>query len=91
MSLSRGSDPPEGVRTPPCGTASGECARRRTAGFQERSEGVRRIYSVRREGLVELREWLDSIRGDALEAFKEEAEKPRTKKPRKSLYAKRCA
>ena len=58
---------------------------------EERSEGVRRIYSVRREGLVELREWLDSIRGDALEAFKEEAEKPRIKKPRKSLYAKRCA
>jgi DNA-binding transcriptional ArsR family regulator len=41
----------------------------------ERSEGVRRIYSVRREGLVELRDWLDSFWGDALEAFKEEAEK----------------
>src|SRR6185295_9919353 len=42
---------------------------------QERSEGVRRIYSVRREGLVELRAWLDSFWGDALEAFKAEAEK----------------
>ena len=42
---------------------------------EERSEGVRRIYSVRREGLTELREWLDSFWGDALEAFKLEAEK----------------
>ena len=41
----------------------------------ERSEGVRRIYSVRREGLNELREWLDSFWGGALEAFKLEAEK----------------
>jgi hypothetical protein len=37
---------------------------------------VRRIYSVRREGLKELREWLDSFWDDALEAFKREAEKP---------------
>jgi DNA-binding transcriptional ArsR family regulator len=42
---------------------------------EERSEGVRRIYSVRREGLVELRNWLDSFWGDALEAFKAEAER----------------
>lgn len=42
---------------------------------EERSEGVRRIYSLRREGLMELREWLDSFWGDALEAFKLEAEK----------------
>jgi DNA-binding transcriptional ArsR family regulator len=42
---------------------------------EERSEGVRRIYSVRREGLVELRNWLDSFWGDALEAFKLEAER----------------
>lgn len=42
---------------------------------QERSEGVRRIYSVRREGLVELRAWLDSFWSDALDAFKLEAEK----------------
>jgi len=41
----------------------------------ERSEGVRRIYSLRREGLMELREWLDSFWTDALEAFKLEAEK----------------
>jgi hypothetical protein len=36
---------------------------------------VRRIYSLRREGLTELRAWLDSFWGDALEAFKLEAEK----------------
>jgi DNA-binding transcriptional ArsR family regulator len=44
---------------------------------EERSEGVRRIYSVRREGLQELRDWLDSFWGEALVAFKEEVEKPR--------------
>jgi DNA-binding transcriptional ArsR family regulator len=42
---------------------------------EERSEGVRRIYSLRREGLRELREWLDSFWGDALDAFKLEAER----------------
>ena len=42
---------------------------------EERSEGVRRIYSLRREGLTELREWLDSFWGDALEAFKLESER----------------
>src|ERR1700681_4650604 len=42
---------------------------------EERSEGVRRIYSLRREGLMELREWLDGFWGDALEAFKLEAER----------------
>ncbi len=44
---------------------------------EERSEGVRRIYSLRREGLMELRDWLDSFWSDALEAFKFEAEKPK--------------
>ena len=42
---------------------------------EERSEGVRRIYSIRREGLAELRDWLDSFWSDALEAFRIEAEK----------------
>jgi DNA-binding transcriptional ArsR family regulator len=42
---------------------------------EERSEGVRRIYSLRREGLSELREWLDSFWGEALDAFKLEAER----------------
>ena len=49
----------------------------------ERSEGVRRIYSLRREGLMELREWLDSFWGDALEAFRMEAEKSHKAKGRK--------
>jgi DNA-binding transcriptional ArsR family regulator len=44
---------------------------------EERSEGVRRIYSLRREGLMELRDWLDSFWSDALEAVKAEAEKTR--------------
>jgi DNA-binding transcriptional ArsR family regulator len=43
---------------------------------EERSEGVRRIYSVRREGLTELRDWLDGFWDEALAAFKEEVEKP---------------
>jgi DNA-binding transcriptional ArsR family regulator len=43
---------------------------------EERSEGVRRIYSVRREGLTELRDWLEGFWGDALAAFKDEVEKP---------------
>jgi DNA-binding transcriptional ArsR family regulator len=42
---------------------------------EERSEGARRIYALRREGLMELRTWLDSFWDDALEAFKAEAEK----------------
>ena len=41
---------------------------------EERSEGVRRIYSLRREGLMELRDWLDSFWSDALESFKTYAE-----------------
>src|SRR3981189_483255 len=50
---------------------------------EERSEGVRRIYSLKREGLIELRAWLDSFWGDALEAFKLEAEKAhRTRRSR---------
>jgi DNA-binding transcriptional ArsR family regulator len=41
---------------------------------EERSEGVRRIYSLRRQGLRELQDWLDSFWDDALQAFKREAE-----------------
>jgi DNA-binding transcriptional ArsR family regulator len=50
---------------------------------EERSEGVRRIYSVRHEGLFELREWLDSFWGDALDAFKVEAERSHKERGRK--------
>jgi len=42
---------------------------------KERSEGVRRIYSLRREGLMELRDWLDTFWDGALAAFKDEVEK----------------
>jgi DNA-binding transcriptional ArsR family regulator len=42
----------------------------------EHSQGARRIYALRREGLMELREWLDSFWEGALEAFKAEVEKP---------------
>ena len=49
----------------------------------ERSEGARRIYSLRREGLTELREWLDSFWEDALQAFKVEAEKSHKARGRK--------
>ena len=50
----------------------------RDAGLvDERSEGARRIYSIRREGLRELRDWLDTFWDDALTAFKQEAEKSR--------------
>jgi len=50
----------------------------REAGLvDERSEGARRIYSIRREGLRELRDWLDTFWDDALTAFQREAEKPR--------------
>jgi DNA-binding transcriptional ArsR family regulator len=50
---------------------------------EERSEGVRRIYSLRREGLAELRDWLDSFWYDALEAFRVEAEKSHKLRGRK--------
>src|ERR1700748_2296460 len=42
---------------------------------EERSEGARRLYALRREGLIELRAGLDSFWGDALEAFRIEAER----------------
>ena len=50
---------------------------------EERSEGVRRIYSVRREGLAELRDWLESFWGDALDAFRLEAERSHKERGRK--------
>ena len=41
----------------------------------EHREGARRIYALRREGLMELRDWLDSFWDDTLDAFKAEAER----------------
>lgn len=43
---------------------------------EERSEGTRRFYSIRRDGLRESRDWLDSLCSDALAAFKKELENP---------------
>ena len=50
----------------------------------ERAQGAKRIYALRREGLMELRAWLDGFWDEALAAFKAEAEKPQqTAEPKK--------
>ena len=41
----------------------------------DRADGARRIYHVDPKGLGALRAWLDQFWGDALAAFKAEAEK----------------
>jgi len=41
---------------------------------EERRDGVRRIYGVRRKGLEELRRWVDGFWGDVLAAFEEAAD-----------------
>ena len=40
----------------------------------DESDGARRVYSIRREALVDLRQWLDSFWDEALDAFAKEAE-----------------
>jgi|SRR5579863_3154032 len=47
----------------------------------EHAEGTRRIYAIRREGLMALRNWLDSFWDEALAAFKAEAERPEDQPP----------
>ena len=42
----------------------------------DRAEGTRRVYNIDPHGLGELRRWLDEFWSDALEAFKNEVEKP---------------
>jgi DNA-binding transcriptional ArsR family regulator len=42
----------------------------------DRAQGTRRVYNIDPDGLGELRRWLDEFWGDALEAFKNEVEKP---------------
>ncbi|HUO96472.1 MAG TPA: metalloregulator ArsR/SmtB family transcription factor [Steroidobacteraceae bacterium] len=42
----------------------------------ERSEGTRRVYYIDPDGLGPLRRWLDRFWDEALEAFKNEVEKP---------------
>lgn len=49
----------------------------------DRPEGVRRIYYIDPDGLGELRRWLDQFWDQALEAFRNEVEKPRTQRRRK--------
>lgn len=46
---------------------------------QARPEGARRLYSVRREGLDELRLWIEDLWGEALAAFKQDIENPTEK------------
>ncbi len=41
----------------------------------DRAEGTRRVYEIDPHGLGALRAWLDQFWGDALAAFKAEAEK----------------
>ena len=48
-----------------------------------RPEGARRVYYIDPNGLGELRRWLDQFWDNALEAFKNEVEKPKTIKRRK--------
>lgn len=45
---------------------------------QEQADGTRRVYSIDPKGLGGLRRWLDQFWSDALEAFREEAEKTST-------------
>jgi DNA-binding transcriptional ArsR family regulator len=46
-------------------------------------DGARRVYYIDPNGLGELRRWLDQFWENALEAFKNEVEKPKAAKRRK--------
>jgi DNA-binding transcriptional ArsR family regulator len=47
----------------------------KTAGLVcERPQGTRRLYAIRREGLVELRDWLESFDQKRIAELREEAE-----------------
>jgi DNA-binding transcriptional ArsR family regulator len=50
---------------------------------KDKSEGTRRVYYIDPDGLGELRRWLDGFWDDALEAFKNEVEKPEPSPVRK--------
>lgn len=41
----------------------------------DRAEGTRRVYQIDRHGLGQIRRWLDQFWGEALDAFKAEAER----------------
>jgi DNA-binding transcriptional ArsR family regulator len=49
---------------------------------RDRSAGTRRVYYIDPDGLGELRRWLDGFWDDALEAFKNEAEQPKSRPAR---------
>ena len=44
----------------------------------DRAEGTRRLYTVRAQGVEALRDWLDGFWDDALDAFREAAEREST-------------
>ena len=50
---------------------------------KDRSEGTRRVYYIDPDGLGDLRRWLDGFWDGALEAFKNEVQKPEFLQPRK--------
>jgi DNA-binding transcriptional ArsR family regulator len=51
-------------------------ALKRAGLVMDRPHGTRRVYNIDPDGLGELRRWLDEFWNDALEAFKNEVEKP---------------
>ena len=50
---------------------------------KDHAEGTRRVYYIDPDGLGELRRWLDGFWDDALEAFKNEVEQPKSQLQRK--------
>lgn len=50
---------------------------------EEVREGNRHAYSIDPKGLAAMQRWLDQFWGDALSAFKDEAEKPAASRKRR--------
>ena len=48
----------------------------------DRSEGARRVYYIDPDGLGELRRWIDQFWDDALESFKNEVERSKSRRGR---------
>jgi|SRR5450631_307820 len=49
----------------------------------DRADGTKRVYSIDPDGLGALRRWLDQFWENALEAFKNEVDKPKAQRGRK--------
>jgi DNA-binding transcriptional ArsR family regulator len=49
---------------------------------KDQAKGTRRIYEIDPQGLGTIRAWLDQFWDAALHSFKEEAERPKDKKPK---------